>query len=116
MPRIGRYPCLTVEFHRELPPGATSQVLGLPSEDRASSHGVLWLPAGPYVDLSLGPSDRDYGSLSAHRPDLFNSGPFGFARMVTPEAWLSTWSGLAEEESRNAAVATIVASLREKGF
>jgi hypothetical protein len=47
-----------------------------------------------YVDLSLDPSKRDYGSLWTHRPDLFNYGPFGFARMVTPEAWLSTWSGL----------------------
>src|SRR5689334_11098042 len=49
MPRIGRYenPYLTVEFHRDLPPGATSQVLGLQSEDRANSHGVLWLPPGP---------------------------------------------------------------------
>ena len=26
------------------------------------------------------------------RPDLINFGPFGFGRVVTPEAWLSTWS------------------------
>jgi hypothetical protein len=52
-----------------------------------------------YVDLSLDPSERDYGSLWTHRPDLFNYGPFGFARMVTPEAWLSTWSGLSSNAS-----------------
>lgn len=47
-----------------------------------------------YTDLSLDPSDRDYGSIFGYRPDLINYGPFGFARVVTPEAWLSTWSGL----------------------
>jgi len=52
-----------------------------------------------YVDLSLDASDRDYGSLWTHRPDLFNYGPFGFSRMVTPEAWLSTWSGLSSNAS-----------------
>lgn len=52
-----------------------------------------------YVDLRLDPSDRDYGSLWTHRPDLFNYGPFGFARLVTPEAWLSTWSGLSSNAS-----------------
>jgi hypothetical protein len=52
-----------------------------------------------YVDLALDASERDYGSLWTHRPDLFNYGPFGFARMVTPEAWLSTWSGLSSNAS-----------------
>ena len=46
------------------------------------------------VDLSLDPSQRDYGSLWGRRPDLINYGPVGFARVVSPEAWLSTWSGL----------------------
>jgi hypothetical protein len=46
------------------------------------------------VDLSLDPSSRDYGSLWGRRPDLLNYGPVGFARVVSPEAWLSTWSGL----------------------
>lgn len=46
------------------------------------------------TDPSLDPSARDYGSLWSPRPDLFNCGPVGFARVVTPEAWLSTWSGL----------------------
>ena len=51
------------------------------------------------VDLGLDPSARDYGSLWTHRPDLFNYGPFGFARMVTPEAWLSTWSATSSRAS-----------------
>jgi hypothetical protein len=46
------------------------------------------------VDLSLDPSRRDYGSLWGRRPDVLNYGPVGFARVLTPEAWLSTWSGL----------------------
>jgi len=52
-----------------------------------------------YVDLSLDPSDRDYGSLFGRRPDVINYGPFGFARVVTPEAWLSTWSALTSRAS-----------------
>ncbi len=47
------------------------------------------------VDLSLDPSARDYGSIWGHRPDWTNYGPVGFGRVVTPDAWLSTWSGLA---------------------
>jgi hypothetical protein len=47
-----------------------------------------------YVDLTLDASERDYGSLWGFRPDLTNYGPIGFGRVVTPEAWLSTWSGL----------------------
>jgi hypothetical protein len=46
------------------------------------------------VDLSLDPSQRDYGSLWGRRPDLINYGPVGFARVLSPEAWLSTWSGI----------------------
>jgi alpha-beta hydrolase superfamily lysophospholipase len=46
------------------------------------------------VDLSIDPSERDYGSIWGRRPDWTNYGPVGFGRVVTPEAWLSTWSGL----------------------
>lgn len=46
------------------------------------------------VDLSIDPSDRPYGSLFGRRPDLINYGQVGFGRLTTPEAWLSTWSGL----------------------
>jgi hypothetical protein len=46
------------------------------------------------VDLSIDPSDRKYGSLWGTRPDWINYGAVGFGRVVSPEAWLSTWSGL----------------------
>ncbi|SDE66972.1 alpha/beta hydrolase [Pseudonocardia oroxyli] len=46
------------------------------------------------VDLSLDPSERPYGSLFGTRPDLIDYGQVGFGRLATPEAWLSTWSGL----------------------
>ncbi|MDT7553425.1 MAG: hypothetical protein QOI16_1961, partial [Pseudonocardiales bacterium] len=46
------------------------------------------------VDLSIDPSDRPYGSLFGRRPDLIDYGQVGFGRLTTPEAWLSTWSGL----------------------
>ena len=52
-----------------------------------------------YTDPSIEASPRDYGSLFARRPDLFNYGPFGFSRTVTPEAWLSTWSGTTSRAS-----------------
>lgn len=46
------------------------------------------------VDLSLDPNERPYGSVFGRRPDLINYGLVGFGRLTTPEAWLSTWSGL----------------------
>lgn len=45
-----------------------------------------------YVDLSIDPNDRHYGSLFGHRPDLTNHGLVGFGRLTTPDSWLSTWS------------------------
>jgi hypothetical protein len=51
------------------------------------------------VDLSLDPSERPYGSLFGKRPDLINYGLTGFGRLTTPEAWLSTWSGLSSNAS-----------------
>ena len=44
-----------------------------------------------YNVLILGAS---YGSLFGKRPDLIDYGQVGFGRLTTPEAWLSTWSGL----------------------
>jgi hypothetical protein len=46
------------------------------------------------TDLSLDPSDRDYGSIFGRRPDITNFGAVGFGRLTTPHAWLSTWSGI----------------------
>jgi hypothetical protein len=45
-----------------------------------------------YVDPSIDPNDRHYGSLFGHRPDLINYGLVGFGRLTTPDSWLSTWS------------------------
>ncbi len=47
-----------------------------------------------FVDRSIDPSERDYGSLLSERPDLMNYAALGLARTCTPRAWLSTWSGL----------------------
>jgi alpha-beta hydrolase superfamily lysophospholipase len=47
-----------------------------------------------YTDNTLDPSPREYGSLLSERPDLMNMQLLGFGRSATPEAWLSTWSGL----------------------
>jgi hypothetical protein len=46
------------------------------------------------VDASLDPSDRAYGTLLSADPPAQNLERLGYARVVTPEAWLSTWSGL----------------------
>lgn len=46
------------------------------------------------VDPTIDPSDRTYGSIWGSRPERSNYGSIGFGRLVTPDAWLSTWSGL----------------------
>lgn len=45
-------------------------------------------------DISIDPSDRAVGSIWSRDPYATNFGVVGFARFCTPEAWLSTWSGL----------------------
>ncbi|MCT9932183.1 lysophospholipase [Planotetraspora sp. A-T 1434] len=49
-----------------------------------------------YLDLSLHAlkSTRKPASILGPRPDQTNYAPAGFGRLVTPRAWLSTWSGL----------------------
>ncbi len=47
-----------------------------------------------YTDNRLDPSNRAYGSLISPRPDVKNFQRVGFARIMTPDGWLSTWSGL----------------------
>ena len=60
-------------------------------------------------DLSLDPSERDAGTLFSYRPDLTNYMEFGFWRVQTPRAWLSTWSGVSSNADvvRNAGRVTI---------
>ncbi|MES2402515.1 MAG: alpha/beta hydrolase [Pseudomonadota bacterium] len=50
-------------------------------------------------DLSIDPSDREVGTLWGRDPLASNLGSVGFARMVTPESWLSTWSGITSNAS-----------------
>ena len=50
-------------------------------------------------DLSLDPSDRVVGGLWGRDPFASNLGSVGFARVVTPESWLSTWSGITSNAS-----------------
>jgi hypothetical protein len=62
-----------------------------------------------YLDLTLDPSERAVGSIFSPRPDLFNYHPFGLAHVATPEAWLSTWSGLSSRANliRNLPAVTV---------
>lgn len=73
-----------------------------------------------YTDPSLDPSKRSYGSLFSERPDLMNFQFIGFGRVVTPAAWLSTWSGLSSNAdfAKNIALTRVpvllVNALRDK--
>jgi pimeloyl-ACP methyl ester carboxylesterase len=51
------------------------------------------------MDLTLDPSDRPYGSVISSKPEMSNFGVGGFGRLATPDAWLSTWSGLSSNAS-----------------
>ncbi len=62
-----------------------------------------------YVDRRLDPSNRGYGCLLSERPDLMNYQLLGFGRLQTPDAWLSTWSGL----SSNANLLKTAAAITE---
>lgn len=50
-------------------------------------------------DLSIDPSDREVGSVWGRDPFASNWGSVGFARLVTPASWLSTWSGISSNAS-----------------
>jgi hypothetical protein len=51
------------------------------------------------IDMDLDASERPYGSIISPRPHISNFGLVGFGRISTPEAWLSTWSGLSSHAS-----------------
>ena len=63
-------------------------------------------------DLQLDPSDRNFGSLWGRDPFQSNYGAIGFARLCTPESWLSTWSGIAS----NAALARTAPAIQQPAF
>jgi len=50
-------------------------------------------------DTTLDPSDRRWGSVWGAKPLTSNVGSVGFARVCTPESWLSTWSALSTHAS-----------------
>ena len=60
-------------------------------------------------DLSLEPSDRAYGTLWGANQTASNYGSVGFARVCTPESWLSNWSAL----SSNASMETCAPAVRQ---
>lgn len=50
-------------------------------------------------DLSIDSSDREVGTLWGRDPFVSNFGSVGFARLITAESWLSTWSGISSNAS-----------------
>lgn len=82
-----------------------SEAAGEPVENRYASaySGVfeVWrTDAEPRCfDTSLDPSDRRWGSVWGAKPLTSNVGSVGFARVCTPESWLSTWSALSSNAS-----------------
>jgi hypothetical protein len=62
------------------------------------------------LDLSIDPDDRTAGGHDGYpRPDLQNWSGTGFARYLTPRAWLSTWSGLSSHADTTRSLAHVTA-------
>jgi pimeloyl-ACP methyl ester carboxylesterase len=85
---------------------ATTRLKEAPNREdkRIASHAPIFQVWRTDADLrcwdtSLDPSDRLVGSLWGADPAVSNLGSVGFGRVVTPESWLSTWSGLTSNAS-----------------
>jgi hypothetical protein len=81
--------------HSPLPPYARIQ-----AQRRAVPHRLMVIyrtVANPaYLDLSIDPNERDAGSIFGlvdRRPEFGNYFTSNIARVLSPRAWLSTWSG-----------------------
>lgn len=77
---------------------------GNPRDKALAGHGPVFTVWRTDADLrcwdvSIDPSDRLVGSLWGADPMVSNLGSVGFGRVVTPESWLSTWSGLSSHAS-----------------
>jgi pimeloyl-ACP methyl ester carboxylesterase len=68
------------------------------------------------LDLSIEPSERSLGSINSLRPDLTNYVDNGFARILTPRAWLSLWSGLSSRADLLANLPKVVVPTLIVGF
>jgi pimeloyl-ACP methyl ester carboxylesterase len=56
------------------------------------------LASPAHLDLSITPNRRPMGSIfAAGHPMKGSYGPGGISRIMTPRAWLSTWSGLSSQ-------------------
>lgn len=85
-----------------------------PADRRLAAHAPIFQVWRTDADLrawdpSLDPSDRQAGSLWGNDPFVSNWGSVAFGRVVTPESWLSTWSGLSSRASFEKCAASIVA-------
>lgn len=85
-----------------------------PRDQRVAGHGAIFTVWRTDADLrcwdtALDPSDRLVGSLWGADPIVSNLGAVGFGRVVTPDSWLSTWSGL----TSNATLAKCTGSIEQ---
>lgn len=115
--RIGRIDALATALAAEV--RAASAVKDVESRRRSLRPDIMVIHRTDAdlrsVDLSLDPNHRPYGSLFGSRPDLGNFGYPGFARIVTPSSWLSTWSATTSRANflRNARSVRVPALLVE---